>query len=450
MALAAMEHAAVLEVIGPLHSGSPITWYATLNNNTSTKPQTHGGKSVESMGRRRVFERAASGAHTCTLALPYATRTGYRRLEAVGTGNTQKEASEACCQEMVAKMLAADPESFTFRPKHWSVEISRWRNVVVEQVNDVLVQPVAQPVALPVHHRAPTGPNGGGRRGRGMDLADRDAEAAALIRRILVSHGGEFNPAQISHQAFAGGDCGVRRAYEQLDELLQPGELWPLVEASEDFECVREGNQMLIRWATAPAASGAILALENAPPAPTADTAAAAAPAAPAPAPAPADGAVPGGQQREMGPQSTEVPHMVRREDHWWLDANGQWWFQDADGKWWAQDHLGNWRSTTAVSDGREGAWPADGGNGASPSDQNIWGNDPDQLATGAGRHRGGWQHRGRDASREESGRWCQDENKFWCWQDARGTWWLQDGQGNWRSTTAVLDTRTGAWRWSQ
>ena len=283
MALAAMEHAAVLEVIGPLHSGSPITWYATLNNNTSTKPQKHGGKSVESMGRRRVFERAASGAHTCTLALPYATRTGYRRLEAVGTGNTQKEASEACCQEMVAKMLAADPESFTFRPKHWSVEISRWRNVVVEQVNDVLVQPVAQPVALPVHHRAPTGPNGGGRRGRGMDLADRDAEAAALIRRILVSHGGEFNPAQISHQAFAGGDCGVRRAYEQLDELLQPGELWPLVEASEDFECVREGNQMLIRWATAPAASGAILALENAPPAPTADTATAAALAAPAP-----------------------------------------------------------------------------------------------------------------------------------------------------------------------
>ena len=144
MALAAMEHAAVLEVIGPLHSGSPITWYATLNNNTSTKPQKHGGKSVESMGRRRVFERAASGAHTCTLALPYGTRT----LTAVGTGNTQTEASEACCQQMVAKMLAADPESFTFRPKHWVVEIDE----VVQRVNAVLVQPLAQPVALPVHN----------------------------------------------------------------------------------------------------------------------------------------------------------------------------------------------------------------------------------------------------------------------------------------------------------
>ena len=271
----------------------------------------------------------------------------------------------------------------------------------------------------------------------------------------------------------------MRKAFRQLDELLQPDELWRWVEASKDFKCVREGNQMLIRGATAPAASGAILALENAPPAPTADTATAAAPAAPAPAPAPADGAVPGGQQRERGP-----PRTVGQEDHWWLDAHGRWWIQDAEGKWWAEDDRGNWRFTIVVSDGWDGAWPADDGNGASPWDQNLVGNAPDQPATGAarasalapalaapapalapslppapapaplpvradaavpGRHevrrrrRGGWQH----------GRWCQDENGLWCWQDARGTWWLRDGQGNWRSTSTVLDTRTGAWRWN-
>ena len=288
-----------------------------------------------------------------------------------------------------------------------------------------------------------------------------------------------------------------QKAYALLDGLLKQGQLRGWVEASKDFKCVREGNQMLIRGATAPAASGAILALENAPPALTADTATAAAPAAPAPAPAPADGAVPGGQQRERGPGSTEVPHMVRREDHWWLDAHGRWWIQDAEGKWWAEDDRGNWRFTIVVSDGWDGAWPADDGNGASPWDQNLVGNAPDQPATGAarasalalalaapapalapslppapapaplpvradaavpGRHevrrrpRGGWQHRGRDASREEwnlHGRWCQDENGLWCWKDARGTWWLRDGRGNWRSTSTVLDTRTGAWRWN-
>ena len=38
--------------------------------------------------------------------------------------------------------------------------------------------------------------------------------------------------------------------------------------------------------------------------------------------------------------------------------------------------------------------------------------------------------------------------NGFWCLQDETGKWWWRDGQGTWRSTTAVLDKRTGAW-WS-
>ena len=191
---------AVVDLIGSLHRGN-IQWYTTLNNSTSTRPTDHGGIKVQSMGKLRSFQPLAGGRVACTLSLPYLTATGRFELQARGEGNEQQAASEECCKRMVANMLAANPGGFTLREKHWTVDISE----VVRRVNAVLLQPLAHPVALPPNRRGATGPNGGGRRGRGMDLADRDAEAAALIRRILVSHGGEFNPAQISHQAFAGG-----------------------------------------------------------------------------------------------------------------------------------------------------------------------------------------------------------------------------------------------------
>ena len=67
------------------------------------------------------------------------------------------------------------------------------------------------------------------------------------------------------------------------------------------------------------------------------------------------------------------------------------------------------------------------------------------------------WGSRGRSWSTEvpnvvrRVGQWWQDANgRLWSQDLDTGKWWVQDDQGNWRSTTAVLDTRTGAWRWSQ
>ena len=87
----------------------------------------------------------------------------------------------------------------------------------------------------------------------------------------------------------------MQKAYVQLDELLAPQELWDWVQASDDFDCVRDGNSMVVSWAASSAASGAtssadhapamlnpppapptLLALEDASRAPTAQSAAAA------------------------------------------------------------------------------------------------------------------------------------------------------------------------------
>ena len=182
---------------------------------------------------------------------------------------------------MVAKMLAANPGGFTLREKHWTVDISE----VVRRVNAVLLQPLAHPVALPPNRRGATGPNGGGLRGRGMDLVERDAEVFACIWQILESHGGKFNPARIEHRKFDAVATGVQKAYVQLDELLAPHELWDWVQASDYFDCVRDGNSMVVSWAASSAASGAtssadhapaMLALEDASRAPTAQSAEAA------------------------------------------------------------------------------------------------------------------------------------------------------------------------------
>ena len=127
------------------------------------------------------------------------------------------------------------------------------------------VQPLAHPVALPPNRRGATGPNGGGLRGREMDLEERDAEVRACIWQVLASHGGKFNPARIEHRKFGAGPIGVQKAYAQLDELLAPHELWDWVKASDDFDCVRDGRSMVVRWAASSAASGATSSADHAP-----------------------------------------------------------------------------------------------------------------------------------------------------------------------------------------
>jgi hypothetical protein len=87
----------------------------------------------------------------------------------------------------------------------------------------------------------------------------------ACIWQILESHGGKFNPARIEHRKFDAGATGVQKAYVQLDELLAPHELWDWVQASDDFDCVRDGNSMVVSWAASSAASGATSSADHAP-----------------------------------------------------------------------------------------------------------------------------------------------------------------------------------------
>ena len=94
---------------------------------------------------------------------------------------------------------------------------------------------------------------------------ERDAEVFACIWQILESHGGKFNPARIEHRKFDAGATGVQKAYVQLDELLAPHELWDWVQASDDFDCVRDGNSMVVSWAASSAASGATSSADHAP-----------------------------------------------------------------------------------------------------------------------------------------------------------------------------------------
>ena len=81
-------------------------------------------------------------------------------------------------------------------------------------------------------------------------------QAEPLARRSILP--GLFAPA-------AAGATGVQKAYVQLDELLAPHELWDWVQASDAFDCVRDGNSMVVSWAASSAASGATSSADHAP-----------------------------------------------------------------------------------------------------------------------------------------------------------------------------------------
>ena len=124
MADVAAENAAtVLGVICPLYCGD--TWYHSVWHhlmNSSSSP----------MGREHL-EITAVGAYAFTKTLTYDSYP--YMIQAEGVGNTEEEASEDCCKQMVAKRLSADPEAFVFDPRHWVVH----PNVVVERVSAALL-----------------------------------------------------------------------------------------------------------------------------------------------------------------------------------------------------------------------------------------------------------------------------------------------------------------------
>ena len=96
------------------HHVKSITWHHVLNNTTSTRPKTHGGKVVRSVTDHKHFEAQGAGSATpmirCTLRLPnsFAPDDG-KVLEVTGVGTTRDDASEdACCGAMV-QLCCAEP-----------------------------------------------------------------------------------------------------------------------------------------------------------------------------------------------------------------------------------------------------------------------------------------------------------------------------------------------------
>ena len=127
MADVAAEHAAVLAVICPLWRGDKWSSALEYHCRESRVPL--------SWGPAERCTTATGRAYGFYISLYYKLNRVGVVTRAEGVGNTEEEASEDCCKQMVAKRLSADPEAFVFDPRHWVVH----PNVVVERVSAALL-----------------------------------------------------------------------------------------------------------------------------------------------------------------------------------------------------------------------------------------------------------------------------------------------------------------------
>ena len=94
------------------------------------------------------------------------------------------------------------------------------------------------------------------------------SRVADLLREVLRTHGGCFDPSYISHRQM-GRTAFEDRVYEQLNKLLRKHELKSFVEGHPEFAWKPKGEKgMLITWADAAAPSSASARDGGAPAAP--------------------------------------------------------------------------------------------------------------------------------------------------------------------------------------
>ena len=185
------------------------------------------------------------------------------QLQAEGEGWTKNAASENACRRAMAQLLLTNPSEVVLRPIHWKVG-----------VDELLAAMPGKPVdgnqkALPVHvsaRKADAGVDA-----KALCPAVRDARVSDILRHVLQSHGGSFDPARISNKLFQSRHASSEaKAFEQLNRLLKPRELRAFIDRHPEFSwstCSAPGTKgMLITWSRTYASGSGDL-----PPAATAD-----------------------------------------------------------------------------------------------------------------------------------------------------------------------------------
>ena len=225
-----------------------ISWHITLNNHSSTRPDELGGKTVPSVTECKQFTPpgSASANWRCTSDLPnsFAPQDGLR-LCVSSEAPTKNEADQHTCRLAFIHLLMVNPGEVVLRPKHW--------NVPIDDLLANMPESVPPHQALPVHVRARM--NSESATERWSDPPDVwKGRVAQLLRDILNSHGGTFDPSQIRHKQM-GRTKWDPRAYEELNKLLKPNELKEFVHEHHDFAWEPKHNKgMIIKWSNDTAA----------------------------------------------------------------------------------------------------------------------------------------------------------------------------------------------------
>jgi len=239
-----------------------VSWHIVLNNTTSTRPNSRGGPVVRAISKLKHFDMTVAGTqgfvtpmHRCVLRLPHSfTAFDGKKVEAIGYGQTQKEASEAACCDAMVKLLCAEPYNVVLHGNHWNLPT----NALQDEVNRFTLehQPLVVPPPRPleeatihteliVEHQPLVVPPS-----RPLEEASRLSLVEQVVRRCLETHDGKFDPARISSRLY-GLHSNEAAPWEVLATALKKGELRGFIEEHHDFQWIQNGPKgMLITWAT--------------------------------------------------------------------------------------------------------------------------------------------------------------------------------------------------------
>ena len=225
-----------------------ISWHITLNNHSSTRPDQWGGKTIHSLDDCKQYTRAGSGSTNwrCTLDLPnsYAPQDGLR-VCVFSEAPKKKEASNQACRLAFIHLLIENPGKVVLGPLHWHVSINHLLANMPESL------PPHQ--ALPVHVRGRMNSESATERWSDPPHVWKD-RVAKLLRDILNSHGGTFDPSHINHNKM-GRTKRDPHAYEELNKLLKPNELKEFVHQHPDFAWEAKNKKgIVIKWSNDAAA----------------------------------------------------------------------------------------------------------------------------------------------------------------------------------------------------